>query len=122
MTTVSLAPGAADSVTEWIHETAREQVGKWFQGCDRLLKACHARCVAARASSREEQQFERGLKWFMRSARLMLAQANDPDFQDRETRKGIDNRLLWLEEYLGYLQNPLSSAESGKLLAEIFPE
>jgi hypothetical protein len=95
----------------------------WMEACD-VFRAWEQREIGLSEPSEEKlAQYRDALKWMLRLTRMLDAQVNDPDFPvGRQFVREIRGRLIQLQYSWEALENPMSTEEADRLVAQYFPD
>jgi len=94
----------------------------WVEACNEFRRVERQEIFLGQPSPEQLARYERELKFFIRSAGILLNMARDPDFPARQFIPELEGKLLQLESSLQMLNNPMTDAEADALIQKHFPD
>lgn len=97
-------------------------LGLWVEGCNDFRRRERKQIIEQEPSPETLRKYRNELKWWLRSGRLFMSLAADPDFPAKQFIPEIEGKLLQLEASWDTLNNPMTEAEADALMEKYFPD
>ncbi|PWU14740.1 MAG: hypothetical protein C5B50_16595 [Verrucomicrobia bacterium] len=94
----------------------------WVEACNEFRRRERQEIFLQDPPREKLARYELELKFFIRSARMLISMAEDPDFPAKQFIPELEGKLLQLNESLEMLHNPMTAAEADAFIQKYFPD